>query len=67
MDVMDGKDNIAQTINRSTGLYNMEPLGFRTSNVSLKWQFLLESPSYNALMDLFWTRDIPRRLQNTYN
>lgn len=42
MALVDGQDNTTRAINRSTGLYNMGSLGFRTSNVSLKWHFLLE-------------------------
>jgi len=49
---------------RSTGLYHVEPVAFKTSNVSLKWHVLLASPSYNALMKLFWMGGIPKRLQN---
>lgn len=49
---------------RPTGLYHMEPLAFRTFNVSLKMACSLASPSYNALMKLFWKRGIPKRLQN---
>lgn len=49
---------------RSTGLYHVEPLAFKTSNVALKRHVVLASPSYNTLMKLFWTGGIPKRLQN---
>lgn len=49
---------------RSTGLYHVEPVAFKTSNVSLKQHVLLASPSYNALMKLFWIGGIPKWFQN---
>lgn len=49
---------------RSTGLSHRDLLAFRTPNVSLKWHFLLESPSYKAPMELFGTGGISKRLQH---
>lgn len=59
MALVDVQGSVTQTIKvRPTGLHHIEPLPFRTPTVSLQCHFLLVSPSYDVLMQLFWNRVI---------